>query len=321
MARVDKIFGGAKAVPEEIWREQMVAGGATTLADKLTSDGNWDATSLVVAPIITIEEGSIKGTRMILLGALEDIAVSANAVWAGANKQVKITIEMPDLTVCSFEEEQNNLSSWLERTDMEVKYTLHVPAKGEDEATEKIITYEQACGHGVKDFCLRAAITPTSHIGAKITLAVSPYSKVQLKEKLGDSFNAHEVPHIAVQIKEKSPHSSAKRGKAGYAVFSRREKAKEGYGFGIVPYLDVTTEGEEAATCPSSEALKEELLRFMRSVMREAVTVPAAKVETKMNELIAGTAKSPRTPPHVFPKFNPTTETEELPGKQSSKHN
>ena len=76
-------------------------------------------------------------------------------------------------------------------------------------------------------------------------------------------------------------------------------------GFGVLPWVDVTAEGEEDATLPESDDMKEALLRFMRLSTCSVTATTAAAMEARLRAITTGNATKPKNPPHVFPEFRP----------------
>ena len=82
-----------------------------------------------------------------------------------------------------------------------------------------------------------------------------------------------------------------------------QEQVSDGFGFAVIPWLDVTAEGEEDATLPDSDDIKEAVLRFMRSSTTAATATTAAAIEARMRAVEEGKAIPPKHPAHVFPEF------------------
>ena len=163
-------------------------------------------------------------------------------------------------------------------------------------------------------------ILPTSHEGASFWVGASPYSKEELAARLGDDATSHLAPHITLPIHEVMPHGVAVAGKALHAVFSRQELAADGYGFGVIPWLDCSAEGEEAATMPSSEEYKEATLMFLRQSTANAMPTTPQTIEARMVALVAGKSAVPKTPQQIFPEFTPAEEEEATPRGWFNEH-
>ena len=101
---------------------------------------------------------------------------------------------------------------------------------------------------------------------------------------------------------EVAPHG-LNAGRAGHVLFSHKELPKDGFGFGVIPWIDVTAEGVEEAMCPDSEDLKEATLRFLRASTTMVSTTTAAAMEQRVVSLLAGQGIPPRNPAHVFPPY------------------
>ena len=98
-------------------------------------------------------------------------------------------------------------------------------------------------------------------------MAATPFSKGELVlvERLGANSNPHLTHHITLMLQELTPHFNIpKTGRCCYALFSRQKQQEDGFGFGILSWMDTTAEGEEDAMCPDPDSLKEALLRFRK---------------------------------------------------------
>ena len=142
--------------------------------------------------------------------------------------------------------------------------------------------------------------------------ASGPYSKQEIKNRLKNDASSHLAPHITLPIHEAMPHGVATAGRAAHAVFSRQELPSDGYGLGILPWLDCSAEGEDAIM-PSSDELKEATLLFMRKSTASAVATTPLVMENRMEALVAGKPVVPRNQPQIFPEFTPSQETLEMP--------
>ena len=245
-------------------------------------------------------------SHWVVLGGLKDLAFSANLLWTRAPKDLKVIVKLADLSMFSFGKTPN-LFQWLEKEELEVNYTHTVVAPGEPAITSHL-SAEQAQQHGAGDFCLRVLLTPKDHLGAGLWVAATPYSRQVLQQRLGANYNTHLAPHITLAVQELTPYPNvAKFGRSCYAMFSRQEQAKDGFGYGVLPWIDVTAEGEEDASCPDPDDLKESLLRFMRASTTAATATTAASMEARMRAVVAGQAVPPKNPAHVFPVFVAST--------------
>ena len=300
MLNVNKIFRGRKAMSEEDMRSGIVVGGPAALAEKLRVKHGWDGRSLLAAPLAVLEMGSIVDNFWSVLGELKDLSFAASHIWVKGDKDLKVGVKMEDLTMFDFkannrEGKGGNLSDWLKREDLEVVYTN---GKGDE------VSFEEAVKkHGISEFVMRLLVVPTSHVGASVWVGVSPYSKEELVTKLGNEANSHLVPHITVQIQASVPHGVKTAARAAHAMFSMMEQPKDMWGFGCIPWLDATADGEEGVMLPTSDEFKESTLRHMRQSTASAATTSAANMETRMAGLVAGKPTPPKNLPQVFPEF------------------
>ena len=297
MLKVHGIFNGRKQMPEAEMRAGIIMGGKVALAEKLRKDHAWNSRSLIVAPTMVLEAGAIVDSNWSVLGELRDLSFGANLLWAKANKDLKVTVKMEDLSMFDFKD--TNLSEWLDRKELEVQFSA---ADGEE------VNYNEVVDKfGVMDFSLRLLILPTSHQGASVWVGASPYSKEELKTRLGNEATSHLAPHITLPTHEAMPHGVATSGRAVHAVFSRQELASDGFGFGVIPWLECSAEGE-GATMPSSDEYKEATLMFLRQSTANAMTTTPQSIEARMGAMVAGKPVMPKNPQHVFPEFTPSEE-------------
>ena len=272
MLRFHKIFNGKRRIPEVEMRAAMVSGGVVALAEKLRDVYGW---------------------------ALRDVEFPANNLWVGASKEVKVSVKVNDLSMFTFAG-STNLSHWLDREELEVEYSM----------VEDILDYDQAKQRGVKEFALRLLVTQRDHRGVGVWIGASPHTRAELRTRLGDNANSNCTPHITFPLHEVNPYQGSKSGRAAYARFSREEQAGDKFGIAVIPWLEVTAEGEDDAMVPESEDVKESLLRLMRlSTMSATATTPAS-MEARMRSLEANQATQPKRPAHVFPEYAGVSEGE-----------
>ena len=206
----DKIFDGKKTIPEEVLRRCMIAGGAVALGAKLRDEHNWDGESLMAAPTLVLEGGVVVDSHWCVLGKLQDMSLTATAVWAGADKDMRVVVRMTDMAMFSFSD--TNLSSWLDRSQLKhlyhILHEVHVDRSeldvtflypGESGDLESI-PFNEACAKGAGEFCIRALICPTSHTGGSIWIAAHPSTKAEMKTRMGENFNTHATPHITIKV-------------------------------------------------------------------------------------------------------------------------
>ena len=99
--------------------------------------------------------------------------------------------------------------------------------------------------------------------------------------------------------------SRARSGRSVLASMTRQEQEQDGFRFGVIPWCDVTADGEEEATVPDAEDLREATLRFMRSSMTLAIATTAVLYDVRIAAIRNGTIAQLRKDPHVFPGFTP----------------
>ena len=230
---------------------------------------------------------------------MKDLVFSANLLWAKGSKEAKVTVKMDDLAMFSFAD--GNITGWLDREDLECSYSLD---SGEGAS---VISYEEAKLNGVGEFCLRLLLIPTAHSGASVFVAAHPLTKQGLKDRLGEHASSLLTPHITLQVQEVSANG-VKAGRAAHALFTRRELANDGYGMGVLPWLECSAEGVEDVTLPDGDEVKEATLCMLRKSTAAALSTTVASLETRMRSLLAGKAGPLKNPPHVFPEFSPSVD-------------
>ena len=292
-AKFHKIFSGRKRLPEAQMRTSLFSGGTVALAEKLRSEQGWDGTSILAAPVLVLESGVVADSSWVVLGPVKAITFAANVLWAKAAKELKVTIELGDLSIFTFMD--TNLSCWLDRE--ELKVTFHHPDYDEEES----LSFREIGQFGAGDFCLRLLVCPTSHQNASVWVGAHPSSREDLVQRLGEQANTHLTPHITLAMAELFP-AEARTGRAVQATFSRLEQAKQGFGFGAIPWLDVSAEGEEEATLPDSDDIKGALLSLMRRSTATATATTAGSIEARVRAVLGGRGVPPKNPAHVFPE-------------------
>ena len=274
--KVNKIFNVKRKITDNVIRQGFISGGHLALADKLL-EANWDSRSLLAAPVMIIEGGNIADTHWDIFGALRDVTISAQTLWKKADKSLKICVKMTDVSIFTFPS-PGNVSLWLDRRELDVSYH-HVHTEG---AQPTEVSWEEAKEQfGVRDFALRCLLVPKDHQTVSLTVAAAPYSKEELQERIGNNYQGNAIPHISLQVYPQA-HSGARSGRSVLASMTRQEQEQDGFGFGVIPWCDVTADGEEKATVPDAEDLREATLRFMRSSMMLANATTAALYDVRI---------------------------------------
>ena len=70
-----------------------------------------------------------------------------------------------------------------------------------------------------------------------------------------------------MQVMEVKPHG-VRAGRAAHAIFTQKELVGDGFGLGVIPWMDVTAEGLEDAVLPEAIGVKEATLRMLRDVTK-----------------------------------------------------
>ena len=243
------IFNGKKIPPQSFLKGLVVTGGIDTVKKHLAKAG-WDKTEPICTPVFTLNEGdpSIKGSRWVLMGALQKpVRFKAEHVFPTAEANVIVTITFPDLSI--FEFSKKNSSFWVESDELDV--VIH------DKTNKKDLDQAEAEAKGVGQFCARAFLIPESPASALLWIALMPFSKDQLKDKLPTDYNATNCPQVPVSL---GVHGA----RAKRIIMMMREREKDGFGYGCFPLLETLYPG--IPTLPSPSDLKESLFSFMRQV-------------------------------------------------------
>ena len=302
MDKFHKVFKGRAKLSERSIKEGMITGGAVALEEKLRANHGWNGASLLAAPIVVLENGAIVDTHWAVMGKVKDVTFSANFLWQRAEKELKVAIRVPTLTIFDFA--VGNISNWLNREELEVIFTLG----------EEVLSHEQAVARGAGEFCIRALVCPTSHTTASLWIGAHPRTRAALEASLGANHNSNLTPHITLQLSEVDPNGAAK-GRAATARLTRQEQAGEDVGFGVIPWIDVTAEGEEDAVLPDSDDLKEAVMMFMRKSASSATATTAAAVEQRVRAVVAGTGIPPKGQAFAFPPFEPAQDPVTAPAR------
>ena len=186
MMKVHKIFEGRKPLGEAEMTNGMISGGALSLASKLEREHGWNGTSLLAAPIATLEAGTVVDTHWSLIGTLQDLQFSANQMWPKGDKKLLVNIRIPSLSIFTFPATKN-VSYWLERNELDVDFKSVQVEDERDIFTN--LTFDEACELGAGEFSIRCHLTPKDHKSANVWVAGTPYSKTTLTTRLGNSAN------------------------------------------------------------------------------------------------------------------------------------
>ena len=112
-----------------------------------------------------VESGVVVDCHWAVLGGLKELNFTANLLWQGADKYLRVSVQLDDMSMFEFPG-SGNLSGWLDREELEVTYSHITPTSGDTPEVSNVLSYLQAQQHGVKDFCLRCLVTPRDQKGA-----------------------------------------------------------------------------------------------------------------------------------------------------------
>ena len=278
---------------EEDMKAGFIMGGAAALAETLRNDHAWNGKAVLAAPIAVLEAGAIVDTYWSVLGELKNLSFGANLLWPKGSKDVKVAVKLKALSMFDFK--RGNISVWRDREELDVVFST---GEGDEVSYGNLVQK-----FGAMEFSLRLLVVPTSHQGASVWVGASPYSKAELKTRLGGESGSRTAPHITLAIHEAVPHGVKTVARAVHAVFSRQEQRGDGFGFGVIPWLECSADGEEGAILPTSDEFKEATLLFLRQSSAGAVATTPQSIEARMEALVAGKAVAPKNYAEVFPEF------------------
>ena len=244
-----KVLKGAKLPSRTLLGSLVVTGGVEVIKKHLERYG-WEKREPVCVPVFTIDEGdaAVKLSRWVLMGGLDKpVRFKADQVFNRAEANIIVTVKLPHLSI--FEFRDKNSSYWVDSEELEVTMLDKNKREEPDE--------QAARDKGVGPFCARAFLVPESPATALLLVALVPFTKAEMKEKLPCDYNSTNCPQVPVSL---GLHGArAKRIK-----MMVREKEKDGFGFGCFPLLEALFPGQP--TLPDPKDLKEALYAFMRQV-------------------------------------------------------
>ena len=277
-----EIPGGEKSEPlsTELIKSLLCMGFGRPVWEKLlqshgtqTSTGTWAAVATKVSP------GAIEGSRWVLKGSIRK-TLNIREIYSNdevnEDEEISIACELEEFEFPA-DRETRNASDWKDLlADQGTSMT-----QATDQVTEEMVRETGLLG--------RLVVNPTSVREADVKLQVIPLRREDLQancEKAGTAMHDLHVPAIMVmQLKAN-------------LVPLTQEGRGEHSGFGLLPMLwtDSTVDMTEAQL-PSTAMLKEELFKFLHSLMEPEpiLTRPAwAKVWR-------GRWKRPRIPKPQWP--------------------
>ena len=160
---------------EEDMKAGFIMGGAAALAETLRNDHAWNGKAVLAAPIAVLEAGAIVDTYWSVLGELKNLSFGANLLWPKGSKDVKVAVKLKALSMFDFK--RGNISVWRDREELDVVFST---GEGDEVSYGNLVQK-----FGAMEFSLRLLVVPTSHQGASVWVGASPYSKAELKTRLG----------------------------------------------------------------------------------------------------------------------------------------
>ena len=276
-----EVFKNRKELPQEIFKDLIAAGGVEKVKQVIYDKWKQVPTDIIAVPSLTVNnEGRLSGAKWYVIGQLpKDINLKLSQLNNEAEDDVYICIKNMDLSMFTFYNKRRNVSGWIDSDELDI--TLFRKAKSK----KQLIQADQFGTLGMKGFCIRLCVMPTSTTAANITLALHPMSKEELKAKAPDNYHKNCCPQVALPIGE----NNAKYLTVKLGI---EEPAHVKVGMGILPVIeDVRTEVEVANIGPSSLEIRKALHNFLRSV-RSLNNKSAKKVMEAMDDMATEVGRS-----------------------------
>ena len=285
-----EIFKNRSELPQEIFKDLIVAGGVEKVKELLTEKWKQVPTDIIAVPSLTVNsEGRLGGAKWYVTGQLpKDINLKLSQLNSEADDDVYICIKNVDLSMFTFYNKRRNVSGWIDSDELDI--TMFRKAK----SMKQPITADQFSTMGMKGFCVRLCVMPTSTTTANMTLALHPMSKEELKAKAPDNYHKNCCPQVALPIGENNA-------KFLTIKLGIEESIHAKVGMGILPVIeDLRSEEEVASVSPSSLQIRKALHNFLRSV-RGLNNKTAKKVMEAMEDMATEAGRS-FDPDYIWPE-------------------
>ena len=185
-----------------------------------------------------------------MLGSLGNgTTFKANSLWKEAGKDIYVNIRVRDMAIFKFPSRQpGNNSYWCDSGDLDYRVM---------DREKTVLSQEEAKKEGVKDFSARLFVIPNSPNTVHLWLAVSPFSKEDLKTMGPTTWNRPGFPQVPLNL----GGGSARVTTVPMVV---KEDEGAGWGLGTLPLVEWLS--AEDPIIPSISDYRIALSNFMRAV-------------------------------------------------------
>ena len=285
-----EVFKNRKELPQEIFKDLIAAGGVEKVKQVIQENWKQVPTDIIAVPSLTVNnDGRLSGAKWYVTGQLpKDINLKLSQLNSEAEDDVYICIRNMDLSMFTFYNKRRNVSGWIDSDELDI--TLFRKAKSKKQQVQA----DQFETLGMRGFCVRLCVMPTSTTTANMTLALHPMSKDELKAKAPDNYYKNCCPQVALPIGE----NNAKYLTVKLGI---EEPVHAKIGMGILPVIeDMRTEEEVANISPSSLEIRKAVHNFLRSV-KSLNNKSAKKVMEAMEDMTTEVSRS-YEPDYIWPE-------------------
>ena len=206
-----------------------------------------------LAVIMSVRDGKVQGMKYVIRGAKFGSTVEAARLWAGADKEVKLKVDV-DMSVFQFPgggDDARNNSGWLDMS--QVDWSM-VVTSDDGQETPLAVAEREARGLQNMKFSLRATVMADCK-AAKVYVSIIPVGAKEVRGKISAwgvemSEFSEKIPSLPLVVRGKEKEK-AKKGDSKYATMlmvGPLERPGDNVNIGWLPMLDFgEPEGVEAA--------------------------------------------------------------------------
>ena len=189
------IFFHGMTATKDIAKNLVIPNGETNeVRGKLTLLGVPNTDRIIATPIVYLVTDDVpQQCQWKITGKVKNITAAANKIWANADPDVKVHINIPDLGLFLFG--ATNISLWLEESELGISFS--------SKTTKELISDLEAKNKGAGELAARLILVPGSKELTSIWLGVIPLSYASLANNLGAEPDSEGVPHILLRLDEK----------------------------------------------------------------------------------------------------------------------
>ena len=284
-------FNSRKAISATTIKDGMYEGVIEDLLAIIKDKHQWDGIKPQAAITTVMEGNRIDDPTWVVMGSVGAITFTADSLWKEAVKGIKVTLTLKDLSGFKFPC-RGNASWWNKEGE---SYTVSYLQQREEDVDTVVITEGEARLQGVGDFSCRLCILPTSSRTARVWLGACPVSKEDLHTRMGeDKVNSHQVPVILLAL------GAPRNSKFLEIPFNNMEE-KEGYGIGIIPWLEVSADGMDDAKVPTTEDMRRMVFQLAEASRVKLTTTGPVSIQNRIQSFQDGKSAIPLLEAAVFP--------------------